>query len=331
MQFYENTIGNISVNEFFYTKPLYTETVIDWKTMTHYPVTEMFDGEETVTGHNVYASADIKNLIVLLFGNYKLYGYCPECKKPTIMSTVKNESPLLTLLDDSVWSYSEIEVWEDDFRDLSEIRMREKLDVLCKNGGYYNKRFICPNCNEIFSIYLKVTLNSQDELILCKIGQHPHVGAFNNIHTNRFDKVLKKRKLKHEYLTAKRAYGDGYYIASYVYMRRIIEKLIIEIFEEKDRGIEFGAFCKLHFDEKVNVIKDDLPDLLQDKRLYEITSAGIHQLNEKDCKEYYSVLMSAFELILIEEDRKIQENNLREALKKDIGKVHSEVKGKTKP
>ena len=334
MNLYEEKIGEISINDLFYTQPMYENIVVDWKTMTTKQVTDISDyGEEYISGYNVYASEDVKKLITFLFQKYKLYGYCPKCKKETIMFTCESspENKLLGLLNKPIWRYGECEWEDDDFCDLSEPNMREYLDVLCKDGGYYNKYFVCGHCNRVFNISIKVEFNSEDKLVFCKIGQYPSVKLFNNIRTNRFDKALKKRKLKDEYLTAIRAYHDGYYIASYVYMRRIIEKLMTQIFQQEGRGIEFGRFCKLHFNGKIKVIKDDLPELLQDKRLYEITSAGIHQLNEKDCKEYYSVLMSAFELILSEEDRKIQENNLREELKKDIGTVHSEVKRKTKP
>lgn len=330
MNFYEEQIDAITVNDLFYKLQLYKKVRVNWKAIETREITERNDYGEFTLGYDVYPSKEVKTLIALLFSNYLLYGYCPKCKKSTGMNTYKNENPEVFPIDKKIWGYAE-DAWDyDDFQDLTEIRMKEELEKICKNGGFHEKYFTCPICKEAFRISLKIELNEQDELIIRKVGQFPTIRDFNDRHTNRFEKVLKKRKLKNEYVEAISTHDEGHNIAAYVYLRRIVEKLILQIFEEKERDITLEEFCIKHFEDKTKYLKDDLPELLRDKRIYDITSAGVHKLSDEECEEYYPILLDAFELILIEEEKKIKEKGIKESLNKELGNVHSEVKKKVK-
>lgn len=49
-------------------------------------------------------------------------------------------------------------------------------------------------------------------------------------------------------------------------MRRVFEQLILQKFITKVNPIPTEDFNSMHFEEKIEYLKDDLPDLLKDKK-----------------------------------------------------------------
>ncbi|MBE6034130.1 MAG: hypothetical protein E7222_05450 [Clostridiales bacterium] len=327
MKFENETIGEVTVNDIFFKLQLYKKVKVDWKNFVTKDITEVTDWENCITvGYEVCISSEVKTLLQLLSWNYPIYGYCPHCKKNTAMNTHKNSTDDNIKIEESVWSYGD-GAWEDeDFEDLSEIKMKAYLSGLFKNGGFHEKYFQCPMCRNIFRISLKIDMTEDDELLIRKVGQYPTLRDFSEIYTNRFDKILKKRDIREDYIAGLTTHDEGHNIAAYVYLRRIIEKLMLQIYQNTDRTLELQEFKARRFEDKIKELKDELPKLLQDKRLYEIVSAGIHQLSEEECAEHYPVLLDAVELILIEEEKKQKEKELIECIEKNINDIHSTVK-----
>jgi hypothetical protein len=120
------------------------------------------------------------------------------------------------------------------------------------------------------------------------------------------------------------AHGVG--IGSFVYIRRIFERLIVGRFKEaKDaEGWTDEQFAKLRMAERIELLKDHLPPfLVANKKLYSIVSRGIHSLGENECLQFFEVLRASCAIILDEDKRKKEElamkNNLEKAIQKYAG------------
>lgn len=325
MHFYENTIGKISINDIILKTNLYKKIEISWsdyKTITQY---EYEMGEPFPIGYDVHYSNDIKNLMDFLSNEYKIYGKCPRCNKSLAMSVLSYKPLDKDILNKPIWGYAE-GAWDDvDFVDLSDYKMKEILEKICNSHKYIDKYFSCPICQEIFRTSFTLSFKD-DKLFLTKIGQYCSLRDFNENYTNRFVKDLKNKELRKEYEEALITHDEGHSIAAYVYMRRVIEKLILQKFNEKERDKSIDDFKQLHFDEKIQYLKSELPELLQDKKIYELSSAGIHTLTEDECESYFPALQHTIELILIDEAQKAKERQLRKQLSNDLENATHAIK-----
>jgi len=111
-------------------------------------------------------------------------------------------------------------------------------------------------------------------------------------------------------------------------MRRVIEQLILQKFKAKENPIPTEDFNNMHFDEKIEYLREDLPDLLKDKKIYSLSSAGIHMLSAEECETYFPILQQSVELILIDEEKKQKETALRKQLSIDLEKANHSIKKK---
>ncbi len=325
MHFYEKTMGNISVNNIILKTNLYKKVEINWseyKTITQYG----YDfGTEYPIGYDVHYSDDIKTLMEFMSNEYTIYGKCPNCSKSLAMSVLSYKPLDKELLNKPIWSYAE-DAWDmEGFVDLTEFNMKEIIHNLCKSHKYIDKYFSCPICQEIYKASFILTFNN-DKLFLTKIGQYCSLRDFNENYTNRFVKDLKSKELRKEYEEALITHDEGHSIAAYVYMRRVIEKLILQKFNEKERDKSIDDFKQLHFDEKIQYLKSDLPELLQDKKIYDLSSAGIHTLTEDECEFYFPILKQSVELILIDEAKQRKEQLLRKQLTNDLENATHKIK-----
>jgi len=117
------------------------------------------------------------------------------------------------------------------------------------------------------------------------------------------------------------AHGVG--IGSYVYLRRIFERLIRQRFEEFKETEKWTEedLLKMRMDERIDLLKAHLPEfLVRNKRIYSILSLGVHELNEKQCLNFFPVLRSSIVIILEEDKRKLEELRRQQELEKAISK-----------
>ncbi|MCL2767179.1 MAG: hypothetical protein FWE49_00385 [Synergistaceae bacterium] len=107
------------------------------------------------------------------------------------------------------------------------------------------------------------------------------------------DKHKYKSVLKEQYDEYNRAIGlytHGIGIGAFVYLRRIIERLVFNVFtnEKVKLNISDDEFLKYRFVEKISALKDCLPDSLTSRaNMYGIISKGIHELSEDECKKMF--------------------------------------------
>ncbi len=163
---------------------------------------------------------------------------------------------------------------------------------------------------------------------ISKIGQWPSMVDLEEAGLHRYRKVLDAS----DYRELARAVGltsHGVGIGSFVYLRRIFERLIGEAREVqcKRSGWDEEAYQRGRMDEKIQILHDVLPPFLVEQRgLYGILSKGIHELSEEECLESYPVVQAGIELILDQKVALREQADKIAAAKKQISILQSKMK-----
>ncbi|MFR9546303.1 MAG: hypothetical protein SNJ09_04445 [Rikenellaceae bacterium] len=155
---------------------------------------------------------------------------------------------------------------------------------------------------------------------ITKVGQYPSIADMHIGQIKQYNKVLSKEQMR-EFTKGIGLAANGVGVGSFVYLRRIFEGLIFDTAQEMITNGELDKteFDKSRMDEKINLIKDYLPDFLVENRsIYGILSKGIHELSEKECLGYFDVMRQSIELIL---DEKLDALRKEEKKKKAIGAI----------
>lgn len=171
------------------------------------------------------------------------------------------------------------------------------------------------NYNYFFLVTLTCKRNDRDKLrffiyqnggFVVKLGQYPSLADIQFAEIGKkYDNVLSKDAL----FEFKRGIGlaaHGVGAGSFIYLRRIFEKLIDETFQNNKSflGIAKEEFIYKKMEDKVQLLKDYLPSqLIEMKSVYSILSKGVHELSENECLTYFEPLKLSIELIL---DQKIE-------------------------
>lgn len=196
-----------------------------------------------------------------------------------------------------------------------------------RNGWQHGMRgvvFSCPTCNE--QIYYSFLYNND---CVIKLAQYPSLYDVSRDELKKYKKndLIDKESFAEIY-KAEICASENYYIASYTYMRRVYENMLLNVFTHniEEIGITEEEFRKLRSDEKMERIK---PFLAIDeeiyKPLYALLSAGIHSLTEDECCQDYSLLKSILLDILAEQKAKKE----RELKRKEIQDLYSKKKSET--
>ena len=166
---------------------------------------------------------------------------------------------------------------------------------------YLNKRYaltyICARESKHYiSFYLTVTT---DKVI--KIGQYPSVADLVIPEIAKYKSVLDKQFLEFSKGVGLFAHGVG--IGSFVYLRRVIEKLVFDKYEQfsDELGVTSEEFVNFKFDVKIAKLSNHLPlVLVKNKNVYGILSKGVHELSEDECLRMFPFIKAGIELILDE-------------------------------
>lgn len=162
-----------------------------------------------------------------------------------------------------------------------------------------------------------------------KIGQFPSIADLSMPDIRKYREVLSKEKYKE----LNRGIGlitHGVGVGAFVYLRRIFEDLIEEAREHNSKleGWDEGVYQRSRMDEKIDLLKSELPVfLVENRKLYGILSKGIHELTEEECLEYFPTVKLGVELILDEKLEMKRRQDKIDLAKKSLGKIHSTLKG----
>lgn len=197
---------------------------------------------------------------------------------------------------------------------------------------------ISDNDWDDFHDFYRVTLECKrkEDDVLCfvvytngeaymKIGQLPSLASIQFAAIGKkYDKLLSREDVK-EFKRAIGLAANGVGVGSFVYLRRIFEKLIINTYTEHQTEIiqlSRTEFLTKRMEEKIEVLKIYLPSqLIEMKAIYSILSKGVHELSEQECLGYFGALKLSIELILdqqIEHQKKAQRDK---AVKKQIQEI----------
>lgn len=153
-----------------------------------------------------------------------------------------------------------------------------------------------------------------------KVGQYPSIADIHIAQIKQYNKVLPKEDLK-EFTRAIGLAANGVGIGSFVYLRRIFEKLIFEAYNtaKNDGAIDEDTFRHSRMDEKIKSLKSYLPETLHEiADVYGILSKGIHQLSEEECLAYFDAMRVGIEIIL---DDKLEQKRKEEKRKRAIASI----------
>lgn len=184
-----------------------------------------------------------------------------------------------------------------------------------------------PTCTRDPSHVYIFYLYMMSEGRISKVGQFPSLEDITGPELRKYKNQLRGGYFQ-ELTRANGLISHGIGIGSFVYLRRIFEKLIEDHraeFEKNGNIVE--DFDKLRVDEKIEALKTVLPPaLVKNRATYSILSSGIHALSEEECRIYYPVVKAAI-IQILEQDFEARE---RQRVEQELEAAIAEIQGKIK-
>lgn len=183
--------------------------------------------------------------------------------------------------------------------------------------------FVCAMDQSHHLDYVVVTQGNK----MRKIGQYPSVADLSFPELKEYRKVADEKDMK-ELRRAIGLYAQGIGIGSYVYLRRIFERMIdaAKVQAVSDGNLDEELCAKSRMAEKIELLKKYLPDfLVTNKNIYGIISKGIHELNEDDCIKYFPVMKEGIMRILQQRKKLREEKESEKKLSAAIAQIASEL------
>lgn len=216
-------------------------------------------------------------------------GYCARCAR------------------DSTFTVEGFSVTDTEYEKIKSRYGFERFNITCARQSAHKITFF-------------VLLN---QLKIQKVGQLPSLADIAIDETRQKYKTVLKGDNWSEFYKAigLAAHGEG--IGSFVYLRRVFERLIQSRFEAfKDaEGWNVEEFNKLRMDERVGFLKNHLPPyLVEIKRIYSIFSRGIHELDNETCLEFFEVGKRSIMIVLEDDLKHSQEMQARREMAAAVAK-----------
>jgi hypothetical protein len=205
-------------------------------------------------------------------------------------------------------------------------------------AGHFISIAICPRAYDhrltVFSI---VAEQSIGHYLIMKVGQWPSLADLAVAENKKYSSVISPKDRK-EISTAVGLAAHGVGIGSFVYLRRILERLIQARYGELDvsEKASIADWEKMRFPEKIKALEGHIPSFMVENRsLYSILSLGIHELTEDECRADFELLYRSVLLILDEDasakEREVRTTDLRKALNDRNQELADAKRGGKKP
>lgn len=222
----------------------------------------------------------------VLTGVFRVDGHCPECKNSsTFIKAGHNDGTVPTSYKEGFARYTSFEL----------------------------------SCARDHTHTINIHLLVADDTIQ-KVGQYPSLADIALDESKAYRAVLKGVNGEELHKAIGLA-SHGVGIGSFVYLRRIFERLIRQRFEAfKDvEGWTEEDFSSRRMGEKIELLKGHLPEfMVKNAKIYGILSQGIHELSEKDCNAFFPIMRSSIVMILDEDKKKLEELRLKAELEQAI-------------
>lgn len=185
---------------------------------------------------------------------------------------------------------------------------------------FFKSTFACARDATHLNVYFWQYISNK----LIKVGQSPSLESIAGNDIQQYRKVLGQQYFSELHrATGLASHGIG--IGSFVYLRRIFERLIAEhrtIKEHVSGPIE--GFDGLRMAEKIETLSAELPKtVVKYKAVYGILSKGIHELTETECKEYFPIVKAAIIAILEQDLQNRLKREKEDAIEKEMSRIAS--------
>lgn len=183
-------------------------------------------------------------------------------------------------------------------------------------------------CQRYYDTITIAVFHDPTKSVLIKVGQYPSVADIHIGQVKQYDKVLEKPIMR-EFTKAIGLAANGVGIGSFVYLRRIFEKLVMDAYNEalQEGKVDAEQFEKQKMDERIKSLKGYLPPfIVENSSIYGILSKGIHQLTEEECLAYFDCMRQSIELILDERLEQLAKKKKIEEVKKTLNSITSQIK-----
>lgn len=284
-------------------------------------------------------SDDFGDLINLLSGEQKIDLYCSKCKekrtfcaKSKTVKLQKKETALRVNVFDTFGDKAEKDAFEKSLKAQKERELLEKYNQFLVDNAFTVLEYTCSREE---SHHLTFVLLIEEDTIQ-KIGQYPSYADIDLPQAGIYRKEL-GRNYYNELKRAIGLYSCNVGIGSYVYLRRIVEKLILDALHLAiNDGViteeEFELDEKKHrrrVEDKIKLLESYLPKpLVENKAVYGIISKGIHELDEDECIKYFPVVEALIRMCLDESIERKRKQLAEVEIKKMMAEIATEVKGK---
>ena len=277
---------------------------------------------------------NITDLIELLKGNVKISVYCKGCKKERVfsMKPIKyyfetgpegdeeihcaSLGEEIELLQNMIFSTknrqkkSPAEEWKWINRQIADATRLMKLEYICSMDEKHHLDYI-----------VLTTDNS-----MMKIGQYPSTADMTFPELDAYKNVISKEDRK-ELGTAIGLFANGVGAGSYVYLRRILERLIYQAKTNAGDIVDDEDFEQARTAERIKMLEGYLPEILiKNTTIYGILSKGIHELSEEDCRKYFPVVKECIYQILGMWESERRKKADEDALSKALSSISSSIK-----
>lgn len=278
-----------SIEEFFFGAPLYKAFSL--------PKDDDYESYRSLYGvHTRKISVD---------------GYCPYCRRASTFYVGEAYVPSRGMLDEAtedLWSdvvdETHTHVSSDDSGDAPKRAQLDAVSITCVR-------------NDLHKIHYYILRSG---MTVQKIGQFPSVADISNDEVAQYRKGMTEEDAR-EFHKAIGLAAHGVGVGSFVYLRRVFERLINGRYEEfkEAEGWKDEDFFGLKMSDRVKMLKDHLPEfLVENAKIYSILSTGIHDLDEDTCLGYFDVMKHSIIIILEEDKKKKEELELKGKLSKAI-------------
>ena len=273
---------------------------------------------------------NIGDLIALIDGRVRINSYCTKCKTERVFTM--NPITFFTMCGDE---YDERKL-ADEAQFLQKSIYGSDTDHRKEKGGEWQwKNWQIDEIARVLVFKFVCSMNSEhhldfvaiaDNKTFRKIGQYPSIADLSFPELDVYQKVLSTEDRK-EFGRAIGLYASGIGAGSYVYLRRIFERLLFQAKVNAGDSIDEEAFEKARVDAKITMLSDHLPKLLTgNPTLYGVLSKGIHELTEKECIEYFPVVRDCIFMILNEWEEMRKRKEKEESIGKALSQIASKVK-----
>lgn len=273
---------------------------------------------------------NIGDLIALIDGRVRINSYCTECKTERVFTM--NPITFFTMCGDE---YDERKLADEAQFLQKNIYGSDTAHRKEKGGEWQWKNWQIDEIARVLVFKFVCGMNSEhhldfvaiaDNKTFRKIGQYPSIADLSFPELDVYQKVLSTEDRK-EFGRAIGLYASGIGAGSYVYLRRIFERLLFQAKVNAGDSIDEEAFEKARVDAKITMLSDRLPKLLTgNPTLYGVLSKGIHELTEKECIEYFPVVRDCIFMILNEWEEMRKRKEKEESIGKALSQIASKVK-----